>query len=158
MSRASSTRMPPMCTSACGELAPPLFAGLHHFTQVASRTYFEKRPILQRRMLRHELNCMVHVACLKHKNAAQLFFGFGIGTVCRRNFAVLPVQGQRGFTGLKSFSCSEVPIRAQMVVVLKALVHHCVSLILGHARVFFWLVVSQTDVFHRSLLVLLPPA
>src|SRR6478672_5759110 len=41
-----------------------------------------------------------------------------------------------------------------MVVVPKAFVEHCVSLVLGHARVFCWLVVSQTDVFHMSLLML----
>jgi hypothetical protein len=35
------------------------------------------------------LNRMIHVACLKHKNAAELFFGFDIGTVGSRNFAVL---------------------------------------------------------------------
>src|SRR3984893_16579582 len=141
-------------TSACGELAPSLLACLHHFIQVGSWTYFEKRPILQSRMLRHELNSMIHVVCLKHKNAAELFLGFGIGTVGSRDFAVLPIQGQRGFTRLKSFSHRKVPVRAQMVVVLKAFVEHCVSLVLGHARVFCWLIVSQTDVFHMSLLML----
>src|ERR1700761_1900106 len=35
-----------------------------------------------------------------------------------------------------------------MVVVLKTFVEHCVSLGLGHCRVFCRLVVSQTDVFH----------
>src|SRR6185437_11055781 len=41
-----------------------------------------------------------------------------------------------------------------MVVVLKAFIEHCVSLVLGHARVLCWLVISQTDVFHMSLLML----
>ena len=42
---------------------------------------------------------------------------------------------------------------AQMVIVLKAFVEHCVALVLGHALEFSWLEVSQTDVFHRFLLV-----
>jgi hypothetical protein len=73
-------------------------------------------------MLRHELNRMIHVARLKHKNAAQLFLGFAIGTVGGRDFAVLPIQGQRCFTGLKGFSTNEVPVRAKMVVILEAFI------------------------------------
>ena len=42
---------------------------------------------------------------------------------------------------------------AQMVIVLKAFVEHCVSLVLGHPFEFPWLDVSQTDEFHRFLLV-----
>jgi hypothetical protein len=37
-----------------------------------------------------------------------------------------------------------------MVVVLKAFVERCVSLVLGHPFEFSWLDVSQADVFHRS--------
>jgi hypothetical protein len=48
-----------------------------------------------------------------------------------------------------------MPVGAQMIIVVKAFVEHCVSLVLGHARVFCWLVVSQTDVFHMSLLMFL---
>src|SRR5277367_1428743 len=99
-------------------------------------------------MLRHELNGMIHVTRLKHQNAAELFLGLRIGTVGRRDFAVLPIHGQRVFSRLKSFSTSKVPVGAQMVVVLKAFVEHCVSLVFGHGRVFCRLVVSQTDVFH----------
>src|ERR1700683_3559371 len=44
-------------------------------------------------------------------------------------------------------------VGAQMVVVLKAIVEHCVSLVLGHPFDFSWLEVSQTDVFHPFLLV-----
>ena len=33
---------------------------------------------------------MIHVPRLKDENAAELFFGFGIGTVCRCHLAVLP--------------------------------------------------------------------
>ena len=39
-------------------------------------------------------------------------------------------------------------VGAQMVVVLKAFVERCVSLVLGHPFEFAWLDVSQTDVFH----------
>jgi hypothetical protein len=99
-------------------------------------------------MLRHELNGMIHVPCLKHENG--LFLGFRIGTVGRRDFAVLPIQGQRGFRRLKSFSRTKVPVGAQMVVLLKAFGEHCVLLLLGHAREFSWLDVSQTDVFHGT--------
>src|SRR6266404_979016 len=44
-------------------------------------------------------------------------------------------------------------VGAQMVIVLKAFVEHCVSLVLGHPFEFSWLDVSQADVFHRFLLV-----
>src|ERR1700689_5056727 len=40
-------------------------------------------------------------------------------------------------------------VGAQMVIVLKAFVEHCVALILGHPFEFSWREVSQTDVFHR---------
>src|SRR5271170_4218952 len=108
-------------------LSPSLLARLNDFIHIANRTYLEYRPILQGRMLRQELNGMIHVPRLKHENAAKLFLGFRIGTVGRRNFAVLPIHGQRGFRRLKSFSTSPVSVRAQMVVVLKTFVEHCVS-------------------------------
>src|SRR5215813_13412729 len=41
-------------------------------------------------------------------------------------------------------------VGAQMVVVRKAFVEHCISLVLGHPFECSWLDVSQTDVFHRS--------
>jgi hypothetical protein len=41
-----------------------------------------------------------------------------------------------------------------MVVVLKAFVEHCVSLVLGHPFECSWLDVSETDVFHAPLLLL----
>src|SRR5258708_29417551 len=41
-------------------------------------------------------------------------------------------------------------VGAQMVIVLKAFVEHCVSLVLGHPFEFSWLDVSQTNVFHCS--------
>src|ERR1700733_10236922 len=44
-------------------------------------------------------------------------------------------------------------VGAQMVVVLKAIVEHRVSLVLGHPFDFSWLEVSQTDVLHPFLLV-----
>ena len=50
----------------------------------------EPRPILQGWMLRHELNGMIHVPCLKHEDAAELFLGFRRGTVGGRDFAALP--------------------------------------------------------------------
>src|SRR5689334_21054030 len=107
-------------------------------------------------MPRHKLNGMIHVPGLKHEDASELFLGLRIWPVRCRDFAVPPIQGQRGFRRLKGLSASPVPVRAQMVVVLKAFVEHCISLVLGHARVFCWLVIAQTDVFHISLLMLVP--
>jgi hypothetical protein len=93
---------------------------------------------------------MIHVPGLKHEDSSELFLGLRIWPVRCRDFAVPPIQSQRGFRRLKGLSASSVSVCAQMVVVLKAFVEHCVSLVLGHARVFCWLVVSQTDVFHIS--------
>jgi hypothetical protein len=46
-------------------------------------------------------------------------------------------------------SADKMSVGAQMVVMLKAIVERCVSLVLGHPFEFSWLDVSQTDVFHR---------
>src|SRR5438034_9011739 len=96
---------------------------------------------------------MIEVARLKDLNAAKLFLGFCIGAISRRDFAVFPVQGQRGLRRLKRYFGDKMSVGAQMVVVLKAFVERCVSLVLGHPFEFAWLEVSQTDVFHRILLV-----
>src|SRR6202049_1981222 len=77
--------------------------------------------------------------------------GFRIRAVGRRDFAVFPVQGQRGLRRLKRYFGDKMSVGAQMVVVLKAFVKRCVSLVLGHPFEFSWLDVSQTDVFHRFL-------
>jgi hypothetical protein len=42
-----------------------------------------------------------------------------------------------------------MPVGTLMVVVLKAFVEHCVSLVLGHPFEFSRLEISQTDVFHQ---------
>src|SRR5437870_13490613 len=75
---------------------------------------------------------MIEVSRLKDLNAAKLFFGFRIGAVCRRDFAVFPVQGQRGLRRLKSYFGDKMSVGAQMVVVLKAFVERCASLALVH--------------------------
>src|SRR5713226_1139445 len=93
---------------------------------------------------------MIEVSRLKDLNAANLFLGFRIGAIRRRDFAVCPVQGQRGLRRLKSYFGDKMSVGAQMVVVLKAFVERCVSLALGHLFEFSWLEVSQTDVFHCS--------
>jgi hypothetical protein len=56
-----------------GAFSPSLLALLNHFTHIESWMYLEQRAILQGRMLRDELNGMIHVPRLKHKNAADLF-------------------------------------------------------------------------------------
>src|SRR5437016_4079929 len=97
---------------------------------------------------------MIEVSRLKDLNAAKLFLGFRIGAIRRRDFAVFPVQGQRGLRRLKSYFGDEMSVGAQMVVVLKAFVKRCVSLALGHPLEFSWLEVSQADVSHYSSLPL----
>src|SRR5262244_533892 len=94
---------------------------------------------------------MIEVSRLEDLNAAKLFLGFRIGPVSRRDFAVFPVQGQRGLRRLKRYFGDKMSVGAQMVVVLKAFVERCVSLVLGHPFEFYWLYVSQTDVFHQFL-------
>jgi hypothetical protein len=95
---------------------------------------------------------MIEVSRLKDLNAAELFLGFRIGTVGRRDFAVFPVQRQRGLRGLKRHFGNKMSVGAQMVIMLKACVEHCVSLVLGHPFECSWLDVSQTDVFHQSMI------
>src|SRR6185369_56247 len=96
---------------------------------------------------------MIKVSRLKDLNAAELFLGFRIGAVGGRDFAVFPVQGQRGLRRLKRYFGNKMSVGAQMLVVLKTFVEGYLSLILGHAFEFSWLEVSQTDVFHEFLLV-----
>src|SRR5882672_2414002 len=95
---------------------------------------------------------MIEVSRFKDLNAAELFLAFRIGSVGGRDFAVFPVQGQRGLRRLKRYFGDKMSVGAQMVVVLKAFVEHCVSLVLGHPFEFSWLDVSQADVFHPFLL------
>jgi hypothetical protein len=91
---------------------------------------------------------MIEVSRLKDVNAADLLLGFRIGAIRRRYLAVFPVQGQRGIRRLKGYFANKMSAGAQMVIVLKAFVEHCVSLDLGHPFEGSWLDVSQTDVFH----------
>src|SRR4029077_11823502 len=93
---------------------------------------------------------MIEVSRLKDLNAAELFLGFRVGAISGRDFAVFPVQGQRGLRRLKRYFGNKMSVGAQMVVVLKAFVERCVSLVLGHPFEFSWPDVSQADVFHRS--------
>src|SRR5712691_8881863 len=95
---------------------------------------------------------MIEVLGLKDLNAADLFLGFRIGAIRGRDFAVFPVQGQRGLRRLKRYFGNKMSVGAQMVVVLKAFVEQCVSLVLGHPFEFSRLEVSQTDVLHVLLL------
>ena len=96
---------------------------------------------------------MIEVSRLKDLNAAKLFLGFRIGAISRRDFAVFPVQGQRGLRRLKRYFGDKMSVGAQTVVILKSFVERCVLLVLGHPFEFSWLDVSQADVFHRFLLV-----
>src|SRR5258708_35988446 len=96
---------------------------------------------------------MIEVSRLKDLNAAKLFLGFRIGAISRRDFAVFPVQGQRGLWRLKRYFGDKMSVGAQTVRAVKAFVEHCVLLVLGHPFEFSWLHVSQTDVFHQFLLI-----
>src|SRR6266702_184745 len=93
---------------------------------------------------------MIEVSRLEDLNATELFLGFRIGAISRRDFAVFPVQGQRGLRRLKRYFSNKRSVGAQMVVVRKSFVERCVSLVLSHPFEFSWLDVSHTDVFHRS--------
>jgi hypothetical protein len=86
---------------------------------------------------------VIEVSRLKDLNAADQFLGFRIGPVGRRDFAVFPAQGHGGLRRLKRYFGNQVSVDAQMVIVLKAFVEHCVSLVLGHPFEFSWLDVSQ---------------
>src|SRR5258708_39734750 len=114
-----------------------------------SRPYLNRsKSILKAWLLRDKLNGMIEVSRLKDLNAAKLFLGFSIGAISRRDFAVFPVQGQRGLRRLKRYFGDKMSVGAQKVVVLKAFVERCASLVFGHAFDFSWLHVSQADVFH----------
>src|SRR5580692_9492419 len=90
---------------------------------------------------------MIEVSRLKDLNAAKLFLGFCIGAISRRDFAVFPVQGQRGLRRPKRYFGDKMSVGAQMVVVLKAFVERSVSLVLAHPFEFSWLDVSQSLFF-----------
>src|SRR5262249_51443980 len=141
-----------MPCSACSVLSPSLLTCLHDFAHVPRWPNLENIAVRHSRMLRHELHSMIHVPCLKDEKAAELFLGFRIGTVGGCNLAVLPIQGQRCFRTLKRFATTPMPVGAKMVVVFKAFVEHGVPLGLTRAIKFAFVVVSETDVFHCSLL------
>ena len=104
-------------------------------------------------MLRQKLNGMIHVPRLKHTNAAELLLGFHIRD--RRSSRL----SRSSNTGSKRFQEAAEPLRRQSVRWransrrTQSIRRHCVSLVLGHGRVFCRLVVSQTDVFHGLLLL-----
>src|SRR5262244_1270702 len=68
---------------ACNVLSPSLLTCLHNFAHVSRWTDLENVAIRQRRVPADELYSMIHVPRLKDENAAELFFGFRIGTICR---------------------------------------------------------------------------
>ena len=65
--------------SSRGNFSPSLLACLHDFIHVPGWPNLENVAIRQSRMLADELYSMIHVPRFKDKNAAELFFGFGIG-------------------------------------------------------------------------------
>src|ERR1700677_799085 len=77
-------------SAGCG-LSPSLFACLQDLAHIPSWTNLEDAAVLHRRVLRHKLERLVHVARLEDQNAAELFLGFGVGTVGGGDFAVLPI-------------------------------------------------------------------
>jgi len=90
---------------------------------------------------------MIKVSRLKDLNAAKLFLGFRIGAVSRRDFAVFPVQGQGSLRRVKRDFGDKMSVGAQMVVVLKAFVERCVSLVLDHVFECSWLHVTKQMYF-----------
>src|SRR5215467_7182923 len=75
--------------SACSVLSPSLLTCLDDFIHVRHRPKLENVAVRQGRMLRHELQRMIHVPRLKDENPADLFLGFRVGTVGGYHFAVL---------------------------------------------------------------------
>ena len=127
----------------------PLLALLHDFVDIRNRTYLNRaKSILKAWLLGDKLDGVIEVSRLKDLNAAKLFLGFRIGAIGRRDFAVSPVQGQRGLRKLKRHFGDKMSVGPQMIVVFKAFVERSVSLVLGHPLKFSWLEVSQADVFH----------
>ena len=137
-------------SSACSVLSPSLLTCLLDFVHISCRPNLPNGAKRERRMLADELYSMIHVPRLKNNNAAELFFGFGIGAVGRCHLAILPIQGQGGLRPLKRFFTGPVPAGAKMVIILKACIEHGVSLALSHAIEFAFVVVAKTDVFHYS--------
>src|SRR5687767_4392605 len=90
---------------------------------------------------------MIEVSRLNDVNAAELLLGFRIGTIGGRDFAVFPVQGQRGLRRLKRYFGNQMSGGAQMIVVFEAFVEHCVSLVVGHAFEFSWLMYPKQMYF-----------
>src|SRR5947208_397604 len=62
---------------------------------------------------------MIEVSRVKDLNPPNLFLAFCIGAIGRRDFAVFPVQGQRGLRRLKRYFGDKMSVGAQMVVVSK---------------------------------------
>src|SRR5262249_19966927 len=136
--------------SACSVLSPALLTCLHDFVHVRRGPNLKNVAVRQGGMLRNELYRMIHVPRLEDENTAELFLGFRVGTVGGCHFAVLPVNGQRGFRRLERFSASPVPVGAKMVIVIKACVEHGVLFSRGHALELAFVVVAKTEVFHCS--------
>ena len=90
----------PRPPSSRGILSPPPLALLYDFAQIRNRPYLI-RSHLHAWMLRDKLNGMIEASRLKDEKAGELFLGFRIGAVGRRDFAVFPVQGHGGLRRLK---------------------------------------------------------
>src|SRR5205823_11248405 len=134
--------------SSRASFAPSSHALGYYLAHVRGGPDLEDVSVLHGRMLRHELYGMVQIASLKDEDAPELLLGFGIGTVGRSDFAVLPIQGECGLGRLKRFSTRPVTAGTKMVVVFKARVEHGVSLALAHAIEFAFVVVTETEIFH----------
>ena len=69
----------------------------------------------------------------------------------------MKTNGKRGLPHMRRpprESNWQMSVGAQMVIVLKAFVEHCVMLVVSHAFDFSWLEVSQRDVFHCFLFLM----
>jgi hypothetical protein len=96
--------------SSRGTLSPSLLALLNHFIHIEGWAYVEERPILQGRMLRHELNGMIHVPRLKHESArvfalhflqhevGRVFRSLAIGYGKSKRMQVYPFKQRLAFT------------------------------------------------------------
>ncbi len=92
-------------SSSPGMLSPsPLLTLLYGFGQIHNRSYLNRsESILKAWLPGDKLHGMIEVSGFEGLNAAQLFLGFRIGAIRRRDFAVFPVQGQSGLRRLKRY-------------------------------------------------------
>jgi len=118
----------PKPPSSRGILSPPPLALLYDFAQIRNRPYLI-RSQLHAWMLRDKLNGMIEVSRLKDEKAGELFLGFRIGAVGRRDFSVFPVLIPASSEDLTK-SCDDVNSKATMMMTVRQVCSGTISFFL----------------------------